>query len=296
MELFIEIEIVGCRLLIYGDSKEILTIKVYQNNEEKYNYHMRKVGFYEVLKILREKLRVGLKVKETMVGLSSEDEILVDGLQLEEKIKDEVIVAVEGIRYVNVKQKEVRGMQHNQVIRLFAINCGKWRIGMDVHTRGGEKVEVQQNLLVDLYANAKKIMETIDAHYREKQQQEMQQRMKRKRKTSKARRDEMIILWSGLLKEKIREKSMEYCLGCKGEEVKHRDDCYHGNNVKFILHHFPIIVADVMCIHNFWREIEPPENPNPYEDELLKSLQDSVKNRSDNKQFICRKILHNILA
>ena len=43
---------------------------------------------------------------------------------------------------------------------------------------------------------------------------------------------------------------MEYRLGCKGEEVKHRDNCYHGNNVKFILHHFLIIVADVMCIHN----------------------------------------------
>ena len=100
----------------------------------------------------------------------------------------------------------------------------------------------------------------------------MQQRMKRRRKTSEASRDEMIILWSGLLKEKIREKSMKDCLGCKEEEVKHRDDCYHGNNVKFILHHFPIIVAGVMCIHNVWREIELPENPNPYEDELLKSL------------------------
>ena len=71
MELLIEIEIVGCKLLIYGDSKEILAIKVYQNNEEKYNYRMRKVGFYEMVKILREKLRVGLKVKETMAGLSN---------------------------------------------------------------------------------------------------------------------------------------------------------------------------------------------------------------------------------
>ena len=94
MELLIEIE---SNLLIYGDSKEILMIKVYQNNEEEYNYHMCKVGFYEMLKIVREKLRIGLKVKETMAGLSSEHDILVDGLQLEEKIKDEVIVVVEGI-------------------------------------------------------------------------------------------------------------------------------------------------------------------------------------------------------
>ena len=51
-----------------------------------------------------------------------------------------------------------------------------------------------------------------------------------------------------------------------------------------------------MCIHNFWRETEPPENPNPYEGEVLKSLQEVVKNSSYNKQFICRKILHNISA
>ena len=82
MELLIEIEIVACKLLIYGDSKEILTIKVYQTNEKKYKYHIRKAGFYEMLKTLREKLSVRLKVKETMAGLPSEHEILVDRLHL----------------------------------------------------------------------------------------------------------------------------------------------------------------------------------------------------------------------
>ena len=38
MELLIEREIVGSKLVIYGDSKEIIPIKVYQNNEEKYKY------------------------------------------------------------------------------------------------------------------------------------------------------------------------------------------------------------------------------------------------------------------
>ena len=102
--------------------------------------------------------------------------------------------------------------------------------------------------------------------------------MKRKRKASdQARKDETILLWSTLIKEKIREKSIEYCLGCKGGDEKHRDDCFHRNTVKFALHHFPIIVADVLCIHTFWREIEPSEKSNPYENELLKSLEDFVR-------------------
>ena len=52
----------------------------------------------------------------------------------------------------------------------------------------------------------------------------------------------------------------------------------------------------MLCIHNFWREIEPPEKSNPYENEILKSLEDFVKNRYDKEQLICKKILHNLLA
>ena len=63
-----EIELVGSKLSIFGDDRENLTIKVYKNNEEKYKYRMRKAGFHELLKLLREKVGVGLKVKEMMSG------------------------------------------------------------------------------------------------------------------------------------------------------------------------------------------------------------------------------------
>ena len=47
---------------------------------------MRKAGCYELLKLLREKIGVGIKVKERMSGFKSYHEILVDCMQLEEKI------------------------------------------------------------------------------------------------------------------------------------------------------------------------------------------------------------------
>ena len=154
-----EIELVGSKLSIFGDDRENLTIKVYQNNEEKHNYCMRKAGFYELLKLLREKTGVGIKAKETMSGLRSYHEILVDGMQLEEKIKQGEIVEGEGKQYVNLKQKEVRGKKYGQVIRIYAIKRGEeWRIGLDVHDRNLEKLEIQQGLLVELYANARTIV------------------------------------------------------------------------------------------------------------------------------------------
>ena len=146
-------------------------------------------------------------------------------------------------------------------------------------------MEKQQGLLVDLYVNVRKIRTKLDKHDMEEQQ------LKQKRKAPyQGRKDEMIILWPGLLKEKIQEKSMEYCLGYKGDE-RHRDDCYHGNAIKFLMHHFPIIVADVLCINNIWRRIEPLEKSKPHGMELLKCLEDFVTNGYSKEQLICRKIL-----
>ena len=54
------------------------------------------------------------------------------------------------------------------------------------------------------------------------------------------RKDAVIISWSKIVHEKLQDKSLEYCLECKDNNGdNHRDDCYRGNNLKFILHHFP---------------------------------------------------------
>ena len=84
MECLVELEIVGKKMMVYGDGREIITIKV---EEEK--IRMRKAGFYEMLLMLRKELKIGVKVLETMTGLQSKHEILVDGLEIEEKIRGE---------------------------------------------------------------------------------------------------------------------------------------------------------------------------------------------------------------
>ena len=43
-----------------------------------------------------------------------------------------------------------------------------------------------------------------------------------------------------------------------------------GNNIRFILHYFPIIVADITSIHNFWNNFN--------EEIVLKNLKDFVRN------------------
>ena len=70
-----------------GDEKEILTIIVQHKNEDKCNYRTRKWEFYEILKILREKIGVGIKVKEMMNGPTSFHEINVDGMPVERRMK-----------------------------------------------------------------------------------------------------------------------------------------------------------------------------------------------------------------
>ena len=60
---------------------------------------------------------------------------------------------------MNLKQKEVRGKKYGQVIRIYAIKRGEeWRMKLDVHDRNLEKLEIQQGLLVELYANARTIV------------------------------------------------------------------------------------------------------------------------------------------
>ena len=110
----------------------------------------------------------------------------------------------------------------------------------------------------------------------------------------------MIISWPGIIKEKIQDKSSEYCLGCKDNGCKdnglvsHRDDCYRGNNLKFVLHHVPIILGEGLSVRKFRRCMEPHVEKNPHKEELMTNIEDFLSNRGDKNHTICRKILNNI--
>ena len=259
------------------DGREIITSKV---EEEK--IRMRKAGFYEMLLLLQKELKIGVKVIETMTGLQSKHEILVDGLEIEEKIRGEDAI---------LTQKQVQGIGENQMLNLYAIKGKQWRVGLEVQGKRG-KLDIQQGLLVEMYANARKIAETIEDYYDRRNQNK-----KRKRdKTQEMQKAEVMISWSKFIKEKIQEKSSEYCLGCKDGIVSHRDDCYRGNHLKFVLHHFPLIIGEVISIRKFWRNRESHVETNPHEEELLKDLEDFLNNKVDKDHTVCRKILNNILA
>ena len=279
MECLVELEIVGKRMMVYGDGREIIRIKV---EEEK--IRMRIAGFYDMLSMLREELKIGVKVIETMTGLQSKHEILVNGLEIEEKIRGED-------DYEILKQKQVQGIGENQMLSLYAIKEKEWRVGLEVQGKRG-KLDIQQGLLVEMYVNARKIAETIEDYYDRRNQNK-----KRKRdKTQEMQKAEVMISWSKFIKEKIQEKSSEYCLGCKDGIVSHRDDCYRGNHLKFVLHHFPISIGEVISIRKFWRARESHVETNPHEEELLKELEDFLNNKVDKDHTVCRKILNNILA
>jgi len=198
----------GKCMVVYGESREILTIEV---EDEKIK--MKKAGFYEILSILGKQLTVGVKVIQTKDGLKSKHEILVNGMQI-----------VGGGERI-IQQKQVRGVGENQMLNLYVTNYGQ--VGMEVQ---GERVklDIQRRLLVELYANASEIKETIESYYRQRKRQYDGAREENLRK------DEVIISWSKIINEKLQDKSSEYCLGCKGNEVSHRDDCYRGNNLKFV--------------------------------------------------------------
>ena len=136
-------------MMVYGDGREVIASKV---EEEK--IRMRKAGFYELLTMLQKELKVGVKVIETMTGLQSKHEILVDGMEIEEKIRGEE-------DYEILKQKQVRGIGENQMLSLYAIKEKEWRVGMEVQGKR-EKLDIQQGLLVEMYANARKIEEMIE--------------------------------------------------------------------------------------------------------------------------------------
>ena len=279
MECLVELEIVGKKMMVYGDGREIITIKV---EEEK--IRMRKAGFYEILLMLRKKLKIGVKVIETMTGLQSKHEILVNGLEIEEKIRGED-------DYEILKQNQVQGIGENQVLSLYAIKGKEWRVELEVQGKRG-KLDIQQGLLVEMYVNARKIAETIEDYYDRRNQNK-----KRKRdKTQEMHKAEVMISWSKFIKEKIQEKSSEYCLGCKDGIVSHRDDCYRGNHLQFVLHNFPISIGEVISIRKFWRNRESHVETNPHDEELLKELEDFLNNRVDKDHMSCRKILNNILA
>ena len=133
MECLVELEIVGKKMMVYGDGREVITITV---EEEK--VRMRKAGFYEMLSMLRKELKIGVKVIETMTGLQSKHEILVDGLEIEEKIKGEEV-------YEILKQKQVREIGENQMLNLYAIKEKEWRVGLEVQGNR-EKLDIQRNI------------------------------------------------------------------------------------------------------------------------------------------------------
>ena len=91
-----------------------------------------------------------------MTGLQSKHEILVDGLEIEEKIREEEV-------YEILIQKQVRGIGENQMLSLYAIKGKEWRVGMEVQGKR-EKLDIQQGLLVEMYANERKIEETIEEY------------------------------------------------------------------------------------------------------------------------------------
>ena len=266
MERLVELEIVGKSMLVYGESRGIIPIEV---EDEKIK--LRKAAFYEILSMLRKELTVGVKVIETTVGLKSKHEILVDGME------------IGGERIL--KQKQVRGVGENQMLNLYVTNDGE--VGMEVQGERG-KLDIQQRILVELCANASEIKDTIEGYY---------ERRQRKRKHDGGQ-DEVIISWSKIINEKRQDKSSEYCLGCEGDEeiVSHRDDCYRGNNLKFVLHHFPISLREALAIHNFWMCAESYMGKNSYEKQLMTSIEDFLCNRGDKNHTICRKILNHILS
>ena len=83
-------------------------------------------------------------------------------MEIEEKIRGEE-------DYEILKPKQVWGIGENQMLRLYAIKEQEWRVGMEVQGKR-EKLYIQQGLLVEMYANAWKIEETIEEYYDRRKQ------------------------------------------------------------------------------------------------------------------------------
>ena len=203
---------------------------------------------------------------------------------------------------------------------------------MDIKEKGNapiqaEKLQIQQDLLLELYVNANMVMQHMNKHYGEKEKRgritnndEIAEETIPKR--SKTADDECadiaevyqtIVQTASLIHEKIFPKSAEYGFGCqaiyseatdhirkmhsgdliyKNLEVDqvHKDDCFDGNNIRFILHHFPLIFADISHIHSFWKE--KPYITNEREELVLETLKDFVKYYDHiHEQLICRQLL-----
>ena len=190
MDYLLDLEIVGSRISIYGDKKGILTIIIEHKNEVKYSYRMRKEGFFDLLKLLKSQIQVGVEVKDSMNGVHAVHEILIQNTQIDEKVKHDNFPIEKVIDKDGVNKKcavfsciEVKGVgaNHYQIIRLYAINLEEkeWRIGVDVHgyikkgdnKRQTEKLEIQQDLLVEIFANTSLIMQHIDNHYKKKKEE-----------------------------------------------------------------------------------------------------------------------------
>ena len=126
-----------------------------------------------MLLMLRKELKIGVKVIETMMGLQSKHEILVDGLEIEEKIRGEDV-------YEILKQNQVQGIGENQMLNLYAIKEKEWRVGLEVQGKRG-KLDIQQGLLVEMYVNARKIAETIEDYYDRRNQNKKRKKTERKK-------------------------------------------------------------------------------------------------------------------
>ena len=87
MDYLLDLEIVGSKLSIFGDKNEILSIIIEHENIVKYRHCMRKEAVFELMNLLKSQLQLEFKVKESCSGLYNDHEILIQEMQIDEKLK-----------------------------------------------------------------------------------------------------------------------------------------------------------------------------------------------------------------
>ena len=94
------------------------------------------------MNLLKSHIQVEFKVKESSSGLYSDYEILIQQMQIDEKIKHDRYQSKEVIneegkksKYATLSYIKEEGVNHHHIIRLYASKQGEaeWRIGVDVH-------------------------------------------------------------------------------------------------------------------------------------------------------------------
>ena len=62
-----------------------MSIIIEHESNVKYSYCMRKEGFFDLLKLLKSQIQVGVKVKDSTSGVHAVHEILIQNTQIDEK-------------------------------------------------------------------------------------------------------------------------------------------------------------------------------------------------------------------